>query len=102
MTLSLPCTLKGRKGRYEVVSKLTEGGMSTIYLGKSNRGQAVVVKKATGLDLAQSKERLRIEAEILRTLKSPGHPRAVRYGAEAANSGPSCLFGERLKAETLP
>src|SRR5256885_6527190 len=101
MTLSLPCTLKGRKGRYEVVSKLTEGGMSTIYLGKSNRGQAVVVKEASGLDLAQSDERLRIEAEILRTLKSPGHPRVVRYVDEGANLGPFCLVEERLEGETL-
>src|SRR2546427_426936 len=59
MTLSLPCTLKGRRGRYEVVSKLTEGGMSTIYVGKSKRGQAVIVKEASGLDLAQPEERLR-------------------------------------------
>src|SRR5437016_14521300 len=101
MTLSLPCTLKGRKGRYEVVSKLTEGGMSTIYLGKSNRGQAVVVKEASGLDLAQSDERLRIEAEILRTLKSPGHPRVVRYVDEGANLGPFCLVEERLEGDTL-
>src|SRR5256886_12561007 len=101
MVLSLHCSLKGRKGRYEVVSKLTEGGMSTIYLGKSNRGQAVVVKDASGLDLAQSDERLRIEAEILRTLKSPGHPRVVRYVDEGANLGPFCLVEERLEGETL-
>src|SRR5881398_1222630 len=101
MTLSLPCTLKGRRGRYQVISKMTEGGMSTIYLGKSNRGQAVVVKEASGLDLAQSDERLRIEAEILRTLKSPGHPRVVRYVDEGANLGPFCLVEERLEGETL-
>src|SRR2546421_10133206 len=102
MTLSLPCTLKGRKGRYEVVSKLTEGGMSTIYLGKSKRGQSVIVKEASGVDLAQSEERLRIEAEILRTLGSPGHPRAVRYLDEGANLGPVCLVDEQLQRQTLP
>src|SRR3989449_836008 len=101
MTLSLPCTLKGRKGRYEVVSKLTEGGMSTIYVGKSKRGQAVIVKEASGVDLAQSEERLRIEAEILRTLSSPGHPRVVRYLDEGANLGPFCLVEEHLEGETL-
>src|SRR6267143_1354037 len=101
MTLSLPCTLKGRKGRYEVVSKLTEGGMSTIYVGKSKRGQAVIVKEASGVDLAQSEERLRIEAEILRTLGSPGHPRVVRYLDEGANLGPFCLVEEQLEGETL-
>src|SRR2546428_7408262 len=101
MTLSLPCTLKGRKGRYEVVSKLTEGGMSTIYLGKSKRGQSVIVKEASGVDLAQSEERLRIEAEILRTLGSPGHPRVVRYLDEGANLGPFCLVEEQLGGETL-
>ena len=101
MTLSLPCTLKGRKGRYEVVSKLTEGGMSTIYVGKSKRGQAVIVKEASGVDLAQSEERLRIEAEILRTLSSPGHPRVVKYLDEGANLGPFCLVEEHLEGETL-
>jgi len=56
MTLTIPCTLKGRRGRYEVVSKLAEGGMSTVYEGKSSRGQAIVVKEASGgsLDLAGS------------------------------------------------
>src|SRR3989440_2886569 len=101
MTLSLPCTLKGRKGRYEVVSKLTEGGMSTIYVGKSKRGQAVIVKEASGLDLAQSEERLRIEAEILHPRGSPGHPRVVRYLDEGANLGPFCLVEEQLEGETL-
>src|SRR2546428_12729038 len=101
MTLSLPCTLKGRKGRYQVLSKLTEGGMSTIYVGKSSRGQPVVVKEASGTDLEQSKERLRIEADILRSLSSPGHPRVVRYVDQATNLGPLCLVEERLECETL-
>src|SRR5437899_12938847 len=89
MTLTLPCTLKGRKGRYQVVSKLTDGGMSTIYNGKSQRGQPVIVKEASGVDLAQSEERLRIEAEILRTLGRPGHPRAGRTSTEAPTWGRS-------------
>src|SRR5256885_17140848 len=100
MTLSLPCTLKGRKGRYEVVSKLTEGGMSTIYLGKSNRGQAVIVKEPSGVALAQSEERLRIEARIFRTLSSPGHPRAVRYLDQGAHLGPVRLLEEHLHGAT--
>jgi len=101
MTLSLPCTLKGRKGRYQVLSKMTEGGMSTIYVGKSNRGMPVIVKEASGVDLAQSDERLRIEAEILRTLSSPGHPRVVRYLDVGSNLGPFCLVEEQLEGETL-
>src|SRR5437870_10829265 len=101
MTLSLPCTLKGRKGRYQVLSKMTEGGMSTIYVGKSNRGVPVIVKEASGVDLAQSEERLGIEAEILRTLSSPGHPRVVRYLDVGSNLGPFCLVEEQLEGETL-
>src|SRR6059058_4330205 len=94
MTLPLPCTLKGRKGRYQVASKLTDGGMSTVYLGKSSRGQAVVVKEASGPDLEQADERLRIEADILKALASPGHPRVVRYVDEGTNLGPFCLVEE--------
>src|SRR5256712_13342321 len=101
MTLPLPCTLKGRRDRYQVVSKLTEGGVSTIYEGKSSRGQSVVVKEASGTDLAQSLERLRIEADILRSLSSPGHPRVVRYLDQGTNLGPLCLVEERLEGETL-
>jgi len=101
MTLTIPCTLKGRKGRYQVVSKLAEGGMSTVYAGKSSRGQAIVVKEASGPDLEQAQERLRIEADILRALGSPGHPRVVRYVDEGNNLGPFCLVEERLEGETL-
>src|SRR5436189_1728423 len=101
MTLPLPCTLKGRKGRYQVASKLTDGGMSTVYVGKSSRGQAVVVKEASGPDLEQADERLRIEADILKALASPGHPRVVRYLDEGTNLGPFCLVEEKLEGDTL-
>ena len=101
MTLSLPCTLKGRRGRYEVVNKLTDGGMSTVYVGKSNRGQAIIVKEASGPDLEQADERLRIEADILRALARPGHPRVVRYLDESTSLGPFCLVEEKLEGDTL-
>src|SRR2546430_7767174 len=101
MTLSLPCTLKGRRGRYEVVSKLAEGGMSTVYAGKSSRGQAIVVKEASGPDLEQAQERLRIEADILRAVGARGRPRVVRYVDEGNNLGPFCLVEERLDGDTL-
>lgn len=101
MTLPIPSTLKGRKGRYQILNQLGQGGMSAVYVGKSNRGQAVVVKEASGADLAQSEERLRIEARILRSLSSPGHPRVVRYLDEGTNLGPFCLVEERLEGETL-
>jgi len=84
-----------------VLSKLAEGGMSTVYVGKSSRGPDVIVKEASGTDLEQSEERLRIEAEILRVLASPGHPRVVRYLDEGTNLGPFCLVEERLEGETL-
>src|SRR3989442_13926407 len=75
--------------------------MSTVYAGKSSRGQAIVVKEASGPDLEQAQERLRIEADILRALGSPGHPRVVRYVDEGANLGPFCLVEEQLEGETL-
>src|SRR5438132_8733764 len=75
--------------------------MSSVYAGKSSRGQAIVVKEASGPDLEQAQERLRIEADILRALGSPGHPRVVRYVDEGNNLGPFCLVEERLEGETL-
>src|SRR5437016_12154909 len=101
MTLTIPCTLKGRKGRYQVISKLAEGGMSTVYAGKSSRGQAIVVKEASGPDLEQAQERLRIYAESLRALGTPGHPRVVRSVAAGTNVGPFCLVAARLEGRTL-
>src|ERR687888_515411 len=101
MTLTLPCTLKGRKGRYQVLSKLAEGGMSTVYVGKSSRGPDVIVKEASGSDLEQAEERLRIEADILKALVSPGHPHVVRYLDEGSNLGPFCLVEEKLEGDTL-
>lgn len=101
MTLTLPCTLKGRKGRYQVLSKMADGGMSNVYIGKSSRGPDVIVKEASGADLEQSEERLRIEADILRALASPGHPRVVRYLDEGTNLGPFCLVEEKLEGETI-
>src|SRR2546421_10423858 len=100
MTLSLPCTLKGRRGRYQVLSKLTEGGMSTIYVGKSSRGEPVDVKEASGTDLAQSKERLRIETDILRSLSSPSHTRVGRYVDQATYLAHLRLAEERLACES--
>src|SRR5881628_1727578 len=101
MTLPIPCTLKGRKGRYEIVGKLGQGGMAAVYVGKSNRGKEIVVKEASGPDLTQAEERLHIEADILRTISSPGHPRIVRYVDEGTNLGPFCLVEEKLEGETL-
>src|SRR3990170_3700291 len=80
MTLPIPCTLEGTKGRYEITSQLGQGGMSAVYVGTSNRGHDVVVKEAYGTDLAAAEERLRIEAQILQALRSPGHPRDVKPG----------------------
>ncbi len=101
MTLPIPCTLKGQKGQYEITSVLAQGGMSSVYVGKSDRGKAVVVKEASGVNLRQSEERLRIEADILRALSTPGHPRIVRYLDEGTSLGPFCLVEEKLGGETL-
>lgn len=75
--------------------------MSTVYAGKSNRGQPVVIKEASGADLEQAQERLHIEAQILKALSNPGHPRVVRYLDESSSLGPFCLVEEKLEGETL-
>src|SRR3972149_3005828 len=96
MTLPIPCTLEGTKGRYEITSRLGQGGMSAGYVGTSNRGHDVVVKEAYGTDLAAAEERLRIEAQILQALRSPGHPRGVRCIDEGTNLAPFCLVEKVL------
>src|SRR2546421_392923 len=101
MTLSLPCTLKGRRGRYEVVSKLAEGGMSHFYAAKSSRGQASVGKEARGPDPEQAQNRLGTGADILRARASPAHPGVVGYVDEGSILGLFCLVKEQLEGETL-
>ncbi len=101
MTLSIPCELQGRQGRYRIGGVLGQGGMSAVYWAKSDRGQDVVVKEASGADVALCEERLRIEAQILRSLGSPGHPRIVHYVDEGSNLGTFCLVEEKLDGETL-
>ena len=75
--------------------------MASVYVGTSSRGKEIVVKEASGPDLVQAEERLKIEAEILRTLASPGHPRVVKYLDEGTNLGPFCLVEEKLDGDTL-
>ena len=101
MTLPIPCELQGQRGRYRIDSVLDQGGMAAVYSGTSDRGEAVVVKEASGADQTQCEERLRIEARILLALSSPGHPRIVRYVDEGNGLGPFCLVEEKLEGETL-
>lgn len=101
MTLPVPCVLDGQRGRYDVTNLLGQGGMSAVYEGRTERGKTVVIKEASGPDITSCEERLRIEAQILSALATPGHPRVVKYLDESSSLGPFCLVEEKVEGPTL-
>ncbi|MDF1665250.1 MAG: serine/threonine-protein kinase, partial [Planctomycetota bacterium] len=61
-------------GNYEVLSKLGQGGVGAVYLGRSTTGQHVAIKKLHDRLTTQDRARSRFlrEAEVLSRLKHPG------------------------------
>lgn len=61
-------------GNYEVLSKLGQGGVGTVYLGRSTTGQHVAIKMLHDRLTKQDRARSRFlrEAEVLSRLKHPG------------------------------
>jgi eukaryotic-like serine/threonine-protein kinase len=61
-------------GNYEVLSKLGQGGVGTVYLGRSTAGQHVAIKMLHEHLTKQDRARSRFmrEAEVLSRLRHPG------------------------------
>lgn len=87
-------TIRGKRGFYEIERVLLVSSMSLLYLGKSSRGENVLVKTARvendGGDYIRS-NLLKLEAEILRQVN---HENVVRYLDEAQLDDAHYLFTE--------
>ncbi|MEP6696913.1 MAG: protein kinase [Pseudonocardiales bacterium] len=86
-------------GPYELRGRLGAGGMGVVYLGFAPDGEAVAVKSLPGAASADSRERMRREARVLRSLNFPRVAGLVAADTDAATpwlalpyiSGPSLL-----------
>jgi serine/threonine protein kinase len=101
MTLAPGYVIQGLSGRYTLLSKVKEGGMATIYHGKSESGEDVVIKapKITmdGNDHIRL-QKLRVEASILKGLQFPN---IVRYLDEQDKGDAFFLVLEKINGSTL-
>jgi serine/threonine protein kinase len=94
----------GNNDNYRIISKMTEGGMAITYLAVNSRNENVVIKtpaiKLDGYDHIR-KEKLEVEAKILRDLSIPGNNHVVRYVDESRTNTDFHLIIEKLSDETL-
>jgi serine/threonine protein kinase len=90
-------------GRYELVEKLGEGGMGTVWIARNTAlGGAEVAVKVMHPNLAEEKtsvERFRNEAQIAGRI---GHPNIVRvFDFGESSDGAPYMIMERLHGESL-
>lgn len=68
-------------GKYKILSKIGQGGMSTVYLAineKANKPWAIKEVRKTGVkDFEIVRQSLLVEIELLRKLKHPGLPSII-------------------------
>ena len=98
-----PDPLIGRKldGRYEVVSRLGEGGVGVVYRGRQTKLGRFVAIKVLHQDAAAVPEwRKRFEREA-RALSTLAHPNVVSVTDSGIDGGVSFLVMELLQGKTL-
>jgi len=71
-------------GKYEIIEKLGEGGMGTVYKGRDPKLDRIVALKVLNPDVAspENYERFRREVRVLTKLRHPGIVRLLTAGVE--------------------
>ena len=94
----------GNKSSYKVIREIGKGGMAIAYLAQDNRNQNVIIKsqliKGDGVDDLR-KDKLEVEAKVLRDLLNPGNKNIVKYLDESRTNNIFHLIIEKLSDETL-
>src|SRR6266699_1313660 len=90
-----------RLGRYEIRSKLGEGGMGEVYLAQDTKLDRTVALKVLPADLANDQSRMRRFVQEARTASSLSHPNVAHIYEIEETNGVHFIAMEYVEGETL-
>jgi len=90
-----------RLGRYEIRSKLGEGGMGEVYLAQDTKLDRTVAVKVLPTDLASDQNRMRRFVQEARTASSLSHPNVAHIYEIEEIEGVHFIAMEYVDGETL-
>jgi eukaryotic-like serine/threonine-protein kinase len=90
-----------RLGRYEIRSKLGEGGMGEVYLAQDTKLDRTVALKVLPTDLASDQNRMRRFVQEARTASSLSHPNVAHIYEIEETEGLHFIAMEYVDGETL-
>jgi eukaryotic-like serine/threonine-protein kinase len=90
-----------RLGRYEIRSKLGEGGMGEVYLARDTKLDRTVALKVLPADLANDQTRMRRFAQEARAASSLSHPNVAHIYEIEEIEGVHFIAMEYIEGETL-
>src|SRR5947207_13220686 len=88
-------------GRYEIRSKLGEGGMGEVYLAQDSKLDRTVAVKVLPADLAHDQSRMRRFVQEARTASSLSHPNVAHIYEIEEIDGVHFIAMEYIDGETL-
>jgi len=90
-----------RLGRYEIRSKIGEGGMGEVYLAQDTKLDRTVAIKVLPADLANDQSRMRRFTQEARTASSLSHPNVAHIYEIEEIEGMHFIAMEYIEGETL-
>src|SRR6266516_1215050 len=88
-------------GRYEIRSKIGEGGMGEVYLAQDMKLDRTVAVKVLPADLAHDQSRMRRFVQEARTASSLSHPNVAHIYEIEEVDGVHFIAMEYVNGETL-
>ena len=90
-----------RLGRYEIRSKIGEGGMGEVYLAEDTRLQRKVALKVLPADLASHRERMRRFEQEAKAAAALNHPNIATIHEISESDGVHFIAMEFIDGATL-